>query len=74
MSTLYSQLGTTVCSDFSDSLEDGAFDTLEKAFDESTGPEDVSPEDGAYKVDRDDFGQVGELHQKVLVYMINLYI
>ena len=61
MSTLRSELGYTVCSDFSDSIEDnGVCDSFEKLFEESTGPTD-----GLVKVDRDDFGKAEELHQKV---------
>ena len=62
MSTLRSVLGTTVCSDFSESIEDYnvAYDSFEQLFDESSQDKNV------VKTDRDSFGQHGELYQKVL--------
>ena len=57
MSTLRSEVGTTVCSDFSESIED---DSFERLFESSTAPLNV-------KTDRDDFDSVQELYQMVIL-------
>ena len=58
MSTLNTQLGTTVCSDFSTSV--GDFDPLEQLFEETTGSMD-----GGEANDRDEFGGENSLYYQV---------
>ena len=61
ISTLFTQLGTTVCSEFSESLGDCELDdTFEKLFENPTGSGATD-----IKTDRDNFEEENELFNQV---------